>query len=102
MRVLKVEGQGLTTSFRYPFFMVGQQPTFEMPPPATIYGHICSAVGDLVDPTSLQFAYWFDHAGNIEDLEHFHSTSVAPRSTFQWARLQSDQERGNRNAAGAS
>ena len=85
MRVIKVEAEGFTTSFRYPFFMVGRQPTFEMPPPATIYGHICSAVGDWIDPASVQFAYWFDHAGNkYEDLEHFHSTAVAPRSTFQW------------------
>ena len=27
MRVVKVEAEGPTTSFRYPFFMVGRQPT---------------------------------------------------------------------------
>ncbi len=84
MRVLKVEAEGFTTSFRYPFFMAGRQPTFEMPPPATIFGHLCSAVGDWLDPASLQFAYWFTHAGKVDDLEHFQATSVAPRSTFSW------------------
>lgn len=84
MRVLKIEAEGLTTSFRYPFFMAGRQPTFEMPPPATIYGHICSAAGEWLDPASLQFAYWFDHRGKVDDLEHFQATRVAPRSTFPW------------------
>lgn len=84
MHVLKVEAEGPTASFRYPFFMAGRQPTFEMPPPATIYGYICSALGEWIDPASLQFAYWFDHAGKSEDLEHFQAASVAPRSTFAW------------------
>ena len=78
MRVLKIEAEGLTTSFRYPFFMVGRQPSFDMPPPATIYGHICSAAGDWLDPVLLRFGYWFSHAGTKhEDLEHFHSTEIA-------------------------
>jgi len=72
MRVLKVVAEGLTTSFRYPHFMQGVHPTFEMPPPATIYGHICSALGEWVSPVGLQFAYRFTYKAQFEDLEHIH------------------------------
>lgn len=70
MRALKVEAEGVVTSFRYPHFMWQTHPTFDMPPPATIYGHICSAVGDLIDATSVRFAYKFTFEGKGEDLEH--------------------------------
>jgi CRISPR-associated protein Cas5t len=53
--------------------MWGVQPTFEMPPPATIYGHICSAVGDWIAPQGLRFAYHFTHEGKFNDLEHIHA-----------------------------
>jgi CRISPR-associated protein Cas5t len=90
MRVLKVELEGLTTSFRYPHFMWGRHPTFPMPPPATIYGHICSAVGEWVDPRGLMFGYIFMHDdalpnGYATDLEHCHALTVAkPRAKFEW------------------
>ncbi len=77
MRVLKVVAEGLTTSFRYPHFMQGVHPTFEMPPPATIYGHICSAVGEWVDPTGIEFAYRFTHEGKFSDVEHIHLLAPA-------------------------
>lgn len=70
MRVLKVEAEGLTTSFRYPHFMQQIHPTFPMPPPATIYGHICSALGEWFDPAGVQFAYRFTHQGRVKDVEH--------------------------------
>lgn len=72
MRVLKVVAEGLTTSFRYPHFMQGVHPTFEMPPPATIYGHICSALGEWVPPEGVEFAYHFTCQGSFEDVEHIH------------------------------
>lgn len=77
MRVVRVELVGLTTSFRYPFFVVGRQPTYDMPPPATIYGHICSAAGELLDPRSLSFAYCFTYAARASDLEHIHMVGPA-------------------------
>lgn len=77
MRVLKIELEGITTSFRYPHFMMGTHPSFPMPPPATIYGHICSAVGEWVAPEGLRFAYHFTAAGSVEDLEHIHVLSPA-------------------------
>lgn len=70
MRVLKVVAEGLTTSFRYPHFMQQIHPSFPMPPPATIYGHICSALGEWFDPVGVRFAYHFTYAGEVRDIEH--------------------------------
>lgn len=70
MRVLKVVAEGVTTSFRYPHFIQQVQPTFPMPPPATIYGHIASALGDWFDPAGVAFAYHFTYSAKIKELEH--------------------------------
>lgn len=71
--VIKIEVVGAVTSFCYPHFKQGMQPTYEMPPPATIYGHICSAVGDYVPPDALEFGYTFTHSGKFMDFkEHLH------------------------------
>lgn len=70
MRVLKIVAEGITTSFRYPHFILQVQPTFPMPPPATIYGHIASALGEWFDPEGVRFAYHFTYAARIRELEH--------------------------------
>lgn len=70
MRVLKIELEGTTTSFRYPHFLVGRQPSLPMPPPATIYGHVASALGEYPEPDSFRFAYVFTHQGSVDDFEH--------------------------------
>lgn len=77
MRVLKVVLEGTMTSFRYPHFMLSVQPTYPLPPPATIYGHICSALGEWVEPEGLAFAYHFTAAGEGEDVEHIHVLAAA-------------------------
>lgn len=59
-------------SFRYPHFLVGRQPSYDMPPPSTIYGHIASAMGELPDRHSIQFAYHFTSLSHGSDLEHQH------------------------------
>ena len=69
MKVLKIVAEGLTTSFRYPHFMLQIHPSFQMPPPATIYGHICSTLGEWFNPNGVQFAYHFTHQGHVKDLE---------------------------------
>jgi CRISPR-associated protein Cas5t len=75
LSVLKVTMVGNVTSFRYPHFTQGFQPTFEMPPPSTIYGHICSAVGEYIDATGWAFGYHFTHDGKFIDYkEHLHQT----------------------------
>ncbi len=76
MRVLKITAEGLITSFRYPHFMQEVQPTFEMPPPATIYGHICSVLGKWFDPDGVQFALHFTYQAKFEDIEHTHIVST--------------------------
>ncbi len=75
MRVLKIVAEGVTTSFRRPHFMHGIQPTFLMPPPATIYGHICSALGEMVAPGDVAFAYHFTARVGFHDIEHIHFVS---------------------------
>lgn len=77
MRVLKIVLEGITTSFRYPHFMLSVQPTFPLPPPATIYGHLCSALGKWVEPEGIAFAYHFTAAGAGEDVEHIHVLSAS-------------------------
>ncbi|MCS7087743.1 MAG: CRISPR-associated protein Cas5, partial [Thermoflexales bacterium] len=77
MEVLRVILEGEVTSFRYPFTMVGRQLSFLMPPPATIYGHVCSALGEWVDPRSFRFAYTFSSAATFDDLEHIHVVSAS-------------------------
>ena len=72
MEVLRVELEAPVCSFRLPHFLVGRQLTFDMPPPATIYGHVASAVGDFPDPRSFRFAYRFTTIGTGEDLENQH------------------------------
>ncbi|RKX78627.1 MAG: type I-B CRISPR-associated protein Cas5 [Spirochaetes bacterium] len=76
MEVLKIELEALTTSFRYPHFLVGRQPSYRMPPPATIYGHICSTWGDWVKPEHIQFSYNFTYDGNADDFEHIYKVKV--------------------------
>ena len=72
MLALKIVARGEVTSFRHPQTMVGVQLSYEMPPPATIYGHICSAVGDRFAPEGLCWAYHFQYEARFIDYEHTH------------------------------
>lgn len=76
MRVLKVEIDGVTTSFRHPHFLVGRQPSYPLPPPATIYGHIAGALGSFPDPAEIRFAYSFSYAGRVDDIENIYLVTV--------------------------
>jgi CRISPR-associated protein Cas5t len=78
LRALKVAVSAQTTSFRYPRVQVGRQPSFEMPPPATIYGHLAGVIGDWFDPDGMEFAYVFEHAGRADDLETIHPIARGP------------------------
>lgn len=77
MKVIKVEIEGLVTSFRYPHILVGRQPSYPAPPPSTIYGHLASALGDFFAPDGVRFACCFDTAGSGDDLETTWFTSVS-------------------------
>lgn len=67
MKVLKIMAEGDATAFRLPRDLIGKHFTYEMPPPSTIYGHVCSAVGRLIDPYRTQFAYYFDYETKFWD-----------------------------------
>ncbi len=69
---LRVVVEGPVTSFRYPYFIQGVQPTYDIPPPATLYGHVCSALGDLLPPDSFRLALHFTFATRFYDYEHIH------------------------------
>ena len=79
MQVLKIVAEGMITSFRYPHFVQGVHPTFEMPPPATIYGHVCSAVGEFIEPDRTRFAYHFTYDAKFFDYEHLHFFGKEPK-----------------------
>ncbi len=70
--VVKVVMSGAVTSFRYPHFIQGVQPTYEMPPPSTIYGHLCSATGQFEPLDHLEFAVHFTYGAKQRDIEHTH------------------------------
>jgi len=82
MRVLKIVAEGLITSFRYPHFMQQIHPTFQMPPPATIYGHMCSALGEWFDPSGVEFAYHFTHQGRARNQDMEHVIVLTPATGF--------------------
>jgi CRISPR-associated protein Cas5t len=69
IKALKIRCEAFTASFRYPRLQAGTLKTFEMPPPATIYGHLASVIGEWFDPGGLAFAYLFEHEGKGIDME---------------------------------
>lgn len=70
MLVTRVEIEAPVASFRYPHFLVGRQPTYEMPPLATLYGHLCSAAGEWVPADGLRLGLHFTYQAKGDDLEH--------------------------------
>jgi len=54
----------------------------EMPPPATIYGHICSTLGEWFDPTGVQFAYHFTHQGQGRNVDLEHIIVLSPSGGY--------------------
>jgi|SRR5579884_3337572 len=72
MRAARVTIHAPVTSFRYPFFVTGTQPTFDFPPPSTIHGHCASALGEWPDPQTFIFGLHFTYRSKLRDLEHQH------------------------------
>jgi CRISPR-associated protein Cas5t len=75
MRVARVQIRAPVTSFRHPFFVTGRQPTFDFPPPSTVYGHCASALGDWPERKSFFFGMHFTFRSKARDLEHQHITT---------------------------
>lgn len=72
MEALRATVGTMTSSFRYPMFMVSYQPTFAIPPPSTIYGMLSAAKGEKVGPEDVRIGYDFEYEGNGTDLERLH------------------------------
>jgi CRISPR-associated protein Cas5t len=72
LTVIKLVLTGAVTSFRYPHFVQGVQPTYEMPPPSTIYGLICAIIGNFEAPGQFEFGIHFRYDAKFRDLEHIH------------------------------
>lgn len=79
MQALKIIAEGDVASFRYPHFMLGVHLTYGMPPPSTIYGHLCGAIGERIPPDSLRWAYHFEYDVRFMDYEHTHIFSKDPK-----------------------
>ena len=50
MQVARVVVRADVTSFRYPFFVTGRQPSFDMPPPVDGLRSLCQRAGRLAEP----------------------------------------------------
>ena len=72
MKVARVDIEAPVASFRYPHFLIGRQPTFDMPPPSTIYGLVGAALGRWPARGELRFGYHFVFSALATDLEHQH------------------------------
>ncbi len=70
--VLRVVVEARVASFRHPHLLIARQPTFEMPPPSTIFGHVASALGEIPNRESFRFGYHFESEARSSDLEHQH------------------------------
>jgi CRISPR-associated protein Cas5t len=70
--VARITLGGPVTSFRYPHFVQGVQPTYDMPPPSTIYGLICAVTGEFPPPETFEFGVHFTYEAKFRDLEHIH------------------------------
>lgn len=78
MPALRLTAEGAVTSFRHPYFVQGVQPTYQMPPPATLYGHICSALGETA-PAPFRVAFNFSSVTSFTDYEHIHLFGREPK-----------------------
>lgn len=69
MRVERIRVCSWTASFRYPRFMIGIQPTLNLPPLSTLYGLLSAVAGQQVTPHEISIAYTFEKSARFVDLE---------------------------------
>lgn len=75
MKASRILIEGWVTSFRYPAFISGFQPSLPVPPLSTIYGLISAAKGELITPEDLSVGYIFTNRGKAVDLETIYELS---------------------------
>jgi CRISPR-associated protein Cas5t len=69
VKLLRVKINSWISSFRYPKFQHGYQPTLPVPPPSTIIGLMSAAKGTIVKPEDISFGYIFFSEARGVDLE---------------------------------
>ena len=65
-----------TSSFRYPIFVYGYQPTLPVPPYSTIYGLISAACGKPISPEDVDVKYVFKSDAKGIDLETIYEWEI--------------------------
>lgn len=65
---IKVKITSWTSSFKYPTFVSGFQPTLPCPPVSTIYGLLSAARGDRVTPKNVKIGYNFSNKEKTSQL----------------------------------
>ena len=78
MEVLRAKIDGWVTSFRYPIFVTGVQPSLPVPPLSTVYGLLSAARGQPVTPADVSVGYLFFSSGKAVDLETIYELSSTP------------------------
>ncbi len=78
MQVLRARIVGWVTSFRYPVFVTGVQPSLPVPPLSTIFGLLSAARGWPVTPSHVSVGYVFFTSGRATDLETIYELSSTP------------------------
>jgi len=72
--MLRIKIKSWTSSFRYPTFQSGYQPTLPVPPLSTIQGLLSAAKGDIVSLSEIPFfGYVFISNGRGVDLERIYA-----------------------------
>ncbi len=65
----RIKITGWISSFRYPIFVYGYQPTLPVPPYSTIYGLLSAACGRTISPEDSDVKFVFKSSGKGVDLE---------------------------------
>ncbi len=76
MKAYRIKITSWTASFRYPNFILGFQPSLEVPPLSTVLGLISAAAGRYLTFDKLQIGYYFDFAAKATDLEKIYQIPV--------------------------
>lgn len=75
MKFIKAIIRGWTTSFRYPGFISGRQPSLPVPPPSTVLGLLSAAKGEIISEDDLAYGYFFDFESKAYDVETIYEMS---------------------------
>ncbi|MFW5700356.1 MAG: type I-B CRISPR-associated protein Cas5b [Cyclobacteriaceae bacterium] len=75
MKFIKAIIRGWTTSFRYPGFISGRQPSQLVPPPSTVLGLLSAVKGELISENDLAYGYFFGFESKAYDVETIYEMS---------------------------